>query len=154
MIFRDFVEQTKDALYALASQLEGERDLTPMLHFESEDGIASVVLDPGFFESAQSRRLFVHQFVIPLLHEHGARKVAWTFCAWSSPLHGVAPSIHPERRELLMATFIDAERHEIWRAPIVRTGGPDAPVLIGAWTAGPASESSGPLLTPIQEALR
>jgi hypothetical protein len=163
MNFRDFVEQTRDAIQSVAFGLRGERDVTPMLHLESRSGVTIVPIDPEFFENSTNVELLALHYVLPLIAENRTRKLAWTFCAWASPAgratHGPAaegtsprPSSHPERREILLATFIDPEVIEHWAARIVRTGGP---VMIGPWRSSVrASVDGGPLLTTIQRALR
>lgn len=151
MRFRDFVELTRDALEAVAFRLEGERTITPMLHLESELGVSHTGIAGAFFESSAAVEALVRRYVLPLIAEADARKVAWSYCVWASPNSGPRPAAHPERRELLLATFIDAEVIEHWGAPLVRTGGP---VLIGEWMAAIPNVGGGPMLSAIQEALR
>ncbi len=82
MRFRDFVEETKDAVHAIAGGLAGGRPLTPMLHFESGDnGVQIQAVDHRFFVSPGGRQRLIEGFVIPLVREHRADKVAWTFTA-------------------------------------------------------------------------
>lgn len=161
MRFRDFVELTRDALESVAFRLEGERTITPMLHLESELGVSHTGIAGAFFESSDAVEALVRRYVLPLIAEAQARKVAWSYCVWAAPqrrnppsaaTHAlVRPAVHPERRELLLATFIDAEVVEHWGAPLVRTGGP---VLIGEWMAAVPNVGGGPMLSAIQEALR
>jgi hypothetical protein len=137
-----------------------------MLHLESDLGISVTAIDPWFFSSSDGVQLLAHRYVLPLITQNHARKVAWTFCAWAAPSpveprdEGAAqagtagsprPSSHPQRREILLATFIDAEVVEHWAAPLVRTGGP---VVVGNWIPSKQNVGGGPLITTIQEALR
>lgn len=152
MKFRDFVEVTRDALESVAFRMEGERDITPMLHLEAEHaGITIIGIDPEYFQSARNIKTLVTGYVVPLIAENQARKVAWSYCVWVSPNGGPRPSEHPERREMLLATFIDPEVVEHWATAIVRTGGP---VLLGPWEDSIPNTGGGPLTTTIQEALR
>lgn len=159
MKFRDFVEVTRDGLESVAFGLEGDRDLSPMLHLESELGVSITGIDPGFFESLDSVQLLVARYVLPLIAESHARKVAWSYCVWAAPrrtppsaaTHTLMPAKHPDRRELLLASFIDPEVVEHWSAPIIRTGGP---LLIGPWEAAIPNIGGGPHVAAVQEALR
>jgi hypothetical protein len=150
--FRDFVELTRDALESVAFRLDGERTITPMLHLESELGVSHVGVDDAFFHSSAAVRLLVHRYVLPLIAQDHARKVAWSYCVWAAPAGGGRPAAHPERRELLLATFIDGEVIEHWGASLIRTGGP---VLVGGWHAAmPTVSGGGPMLSAVQKALR
>lgn len=141
MKFREFVELTKDAIEGLAAGTRDGRDLTPMLHLESQDGISLLALDPAFFTSASTREVLAHRVAVPAIREYRARKVAWTF---TGIVHG------EQSWEALFATFVDAERTEVWVAPIVRPE--NLPPVIGSWESWP--DTDGPLLTTIQETLR
>ena len=152
MIFRDFVEQTKDAIHTLAGGLEAQRPLTPMLHLESAGTVEIFAVDGRYFESPGSKQRLVEAFVIPLVRDHQATKVAWTFSAsirevpWSS-------LASDEPYEAVMATFIDRERSEVWAARVHRP--PAGVPFVGDWQAGIPNQAEGPLLIqPIQEALR
>jgi len=150
MRFRDFVEVTRDGLESIAFKLEGDRDLMPMLQIEDARGLSVIGVDPEFFAADRLER-FVAAYVVPLIIENQARKVAWAHCAWQAPAEGVRPSEHPERHEILLAVFIDPEVVEHWTAPIIRTGGA---VMLGPWQTGPQNALEGPLITAVQEALR
>lgn len=152
MKFRDFVEVTRDALESVAFRMNGDRDLTPMLHLESEQaGVTIVGIDPAYFDSADKIETLIAAYVVPLIFENQARKVAWSYCVWAAPDGGPRPSEHPERREMLFASFIDPEVVEHWGAPIVRTGGP---ALIGPWRAAVPNLGGGLIINLVQEALR
>jgi hypothetical protein len=57
MIFRDFVEETKDAVRELAAGARGDRDITPMVHLETETtGRELVAVDPQFFTTASDTK--------------------------------------------------------------------------------------------------
>ena len=151
MNFRDFVEQTIDAVESVAFTLDGDRDITPMLHLETPDGVSVHGLDPQFFASPAMVQILVSRYVLALIAGSGARKVGWTFCAWAAPVGAERPAEHPDRRELLTATFIDREVVEHWAAPIIRTGGQ---VIIGARASAVPNVMRGNPITAIQEALR
>lgn len=153
MNFRQFVEQTKDAVHAIAGDVGGERTLTPMLHLESEAGVHLMPVDPRFFDSIETRQRLVQGFVIPLVREHAAFRVAWTFEAWATARDGVRASEADDRHELVVGTFIDRERVEVWQARIHRP--PAGVPFVGQWEAWEPEATDGPLLiTPIQEAMR
>ena len=146
MRFRDFVEDTKDAVHAIAGGLAGGRPLTPMLHFESGDnGVQIQAVDHRFFLSTGGRQRLIEGFVIPLVREHRADKVAWTFTADVTDERGTY--------EAVVGAFIDAERHEVWAARLHRP--PAGLPFVGDWHPSPPDTTDGPLLIrPIQEAMR
>lgn len=144
MIYRQFVEQVKDAAIAGAAGLRGTRDLTPFLHLESGGSVIVFPIDPGFFEDEESRERLVH-VVVGLVTTYSADKAAWTFTGQAVSEDGVEP--------IVCADVLDREREELWTAPIVRGEDPhDVPVL-GGWSLT-ANEGAGFLVDPIQEALR
>jgi hypothetical protein len=136
VIFRDFVEETKDAVSALAGGARGDRDITPMVHLETEaSGRELVAVDPLFFTKDDGIEELLEAFVIPLIQERMATKVAWTF---TSEYEGV---------RMVVAVAIDSERHETWLAPLFPEG-------VGDWLGIGPSSTYGLLVGPIQEALR
>lgn len=149
MLFRDFVEQIKDAAEVIAGNIRGGRDLTPMLHFDSghqPGGVASIALEPAFFASAESRAKLVEHIAVPLIEARQPQQVAWTFTGTIGELESDASE------EVLAAVVVDRERHEAWHAQMLRRD--DAPPAIGGWRQLPANQQAGFLVTPIQNALR
>jgi hypothetical protein len=152
MRFRDFVEQTKDAVHTIAGELAGGRPLTPMLHFESPDsGVQIQAVDHRFFQSLDDRRDLVAGFVVPLVRERGTDKIAWTFTGDALTAY---VDREDDRYEVVVATFVDAEHDETWVARLHRP--PAGLPYVGEWRAWAADvDQEGPLLiTPIQEAMR
>jgi hypothetical protein len=147
MIFRSFVEQTKDAVHSLAGGLAGGRPLSPMLHMDSATGVGIYGIDARFFTEPDGRSRLIHGFVLPLIREHRASKVAWTYTGeWSY--------YHAERvdGELVVANFVDPERSELWTAEIHRP--PAGVPFVGDWQFSGPDEHVGPFIRPIQEAMR
>lgn len=151
MKFRDFVELTRDAVGTIAFDLRDEDAIVPMLCLETELGFTVVTADDAFFASSDGTRRLIEGYLVPLIRENHARKLAWVFCAWEAPPGGERPSEHPERREILMATFIDPEVVEHYGASIVRE---DGLVQVGQWIAAAPNVGGGPAITALQEALR
>lgn len=144
MNFRDFTEEVKDAIEALAAGVRGERPLTPMVHLESEDGVHALGVEAAFFESVQSRVLLVQGFVVPLIAERKARIVAWTFSG--------ERTVNGDTFEVVVATVIDRERAEVW---VARVGRVEERLVVGGWQPWQVDQADAPLLIdPVQEALR
>jgi hypothetical protein len=136
MIFRDFVEETKDAVRELAGGTRGDRDITPMVHLETEDtGRELIAVDAQFFIKPGGAEELIEGFVIPLIQERMATKIAWTFTAVADDLR------------IVVAVVIDRERHETWLAPLFPEG-------VGEWLGIGPNSTYGLLVGPIQEALR
>jgi hypothetical protein len=160
LTFRQFVEQTKDAVHTLVTSAhadvedDDERALTPMLHIENEDGVTITGVDPRFFDSLDARVRLVKGFVVPTVVERRAKHVAWTFEAWATTRGSeMRASENPDRIELVIGTFIDAERAEVWQAQLHRP--PAGRAFVGDWQPWEPAATDGPLLiTPIQEAMR
>jgi hypothetical protein len=144
MIYRQFVEQVKDAALAGAQGLRGSRDLTPFLHLESGGSVFAFPIDPGFFEDEESRARLVH-VVQGLVTTYSADKVAWTFTGIGITADGT--------ETIVCADILDREREELWSAPLVRGRNPDDMPALGGWSLT-ANEGAGFLVDPIQEALR
>jgi len=144
MIYRQFVEQVKDAAIAGVQSLRGQRDLTPFLHLESGGSVMAFPIDPGFFEDEESQARLGH-VAQGLITTYSAEKVAWTFT-------GIEVSAEGEQA-IVCADVLDREREELWTAPLIRgVQEHDMPAL-GGWTLT-ANEGTGFLVDPIQEALR
>jgi hypothetical protein len=138
VIFRDFVEETKDAVRELAGGTRGDRDITPMVHLETEEtGRELVAVDPLFFTEESGVENLVEGFLIPLIQERMAIKVAWTFTSATTT----------DNLRMAVAVVIDRERHETWLAPLFPEG-------IGEWLGIGPNSTYGLLVGPIQEALR
>lgn len=151
MLFRDFVEQNKDAMQAEVGAMPGT-DPAPVLTLDTPRGVMLVQLDPRSFDSRLSRIELVHGFAIPMIAEHGATQVAWSFAAWLASNSQVRPSQDPNRQEAVVVTVIDRERHEVWQGELHRNG---SQAMIAGWHPWAPNEADGPLLIqPIQEALR
>jgi hypothetical protein len=136
VIFRDFVEETKDAVRELAGGTRGDRDITPMVHLETEEtGRELVAVDPLFFTEPGGTEDLIEGFVIPLIQERMAIKVAWTFTTTADGLR------------MVVAVAVDRERHETWLAPLFPEG-------VGEWLGIGPNSTYGLLVGPIQEALR
>jgi hypothetical protein len=136
MTFRDFVEETKDAVRELAGGVRGDRDITPMVHLETEaTGRELVAVDARFFTESGGTEDLIEGFVIPLVQERMATKVAWTFTTLADDLR------------MVVAVAIDSERHETWLAPLFPEG-------VGEWLGIGPNSTYGLLVGPVQEALR
>jgi hypothetical protein len=136
VIFRDFVEETKDAVRALAGGTRGDRDITPMVHLETEaSGRELVAVDAQFFAEPGGTEVLIEALVIPLIQERMATKVAWTFTTAADDLR------------MVVAVIVDRERHETWLAPLFPEG-------VGDWLGIGPNSTYGLLVGPIQEALR
>lgn len=147
MIFREFVEETKDAVAMLAGGVSGGRDITPMVHLETEVGRELVAVDPQFFEVDGGTEQLVGRFIVPMIQERMAMKVAWTFTSAlrAKPQFDPPPEAEPAR--MVTAVVIDGERTEAWLAPLFDG-------RVGEWLLLPPNNIHGLLVGPVQEALR
>jgi hypothetical protein len=154
--FREFADGVKESLEKLVMGTRGERDPTPMVLLLREEGIQMVAVDHDFFhpDFPERRRELVSKFVVPMIQEHGAQVVGITHAGW---LFSAAPDDLPDlpvqRTEIITATVVDREVHEVWWAPLWRDV-PGHGFMLGEWRAWPANRQSGLFVTPIQEALR
>lgn len=157
MIFRDFVEQVKDATEMAAAGLHGGRDLTPFLHADTPEGVVIAALDYMAFTSRAGQIALVHEFVIPLVLERKVSKVAWSFTGDMTELPEVPQGIPfeeamVETTHVLVATFLDAERSELWHARLRQN---DSRAIVDDWRPWTPNATDGPILIqPIQEAMR
>ena len=89
-----------------------------------------------------------------MIVERGAFHVAWTFEAWPTTRGDEMRACEdPERIELVIGTFVDRERAEVWQARIDRP--PAGAGYLGGWEPWEVAATNGPLLIdPIQEAMR
>ena len=137
MTFRDFADETKEAVAALTAGVRGERDITPMVHLHSQGGGREIVaVDARYFDEGRVQEL-VERFIVPLVQERMATQVAWTFTS----------SIEESTR-IVTAVVIDREVNEVWAAYI------GADNSIGDWTNLGTNTTQGLLIEPVQEALR
>lgn len=148
VIFREFVTETLDAVRMLAGGVQGGRDITPMVHLETPDGRRELVaVDPLFFTEDDGVGELVDRFVVPLVREREATKVAWTFTAtWGA--QQLSPTLKVGSIRIVTAVIIDREVHETWLAPIF-----DGP-RVGDWLNLGANSTDGLMVGPVQEALR
>lgn len=137
MTFRDFTEETKEAVTALVAGVRGARDITPMVHLQSEDsGRELIAVDARYFNEGRVQEL-VEGFIVPVVQERMATQVAWTFT-----------SAIEDSTRIVTAVVIDREVNEVWAAHI----GDDN--TIGEWTNLGTNTTQGLLIEPVQEALR
>lgn len=149
MTFREFTQETLDAVRMVAGQL-GDRDVTPMVHFETQDGRRELVgVDPLFFTEDGGVTKLIDTFVVPLIREREIQKVAWTFTSAAGPNmyagggHDVAG---PAIVRVVVALVMDGEVHETWIAPLLPQ--------VGDWLSLGANTTDGLMVSPVQEALR
>lgn len=136
MSFREFVNDTLDALEATAANARN-RDLTPMVHLELPDGRREIVaVDHRFFTEDGGVEQLVAGFVVPLIQQHDAIKVAWTFT-----------SSFNESTRAVTAIVIDREVSEVWAAFLDDRS-------VGEWNNLGTNTTQGLLIEPVQEALR
>lgn len=152
MIFRDFVEQVKDATETSAAGLHGGRDLTPMLHAKTPEGIVIAVIDHLAFASRAAQVEMVHGFVVPLVRERQVDALAWTFTGDMTDVEGLGEDRLLDVVHVLVGVFIDRERSELWHARLRQN---DSRAIVDDWRPWPPNGTDGPLLIqPIQEAMR
>lgn len=152
MTFREFADGVKESLTQLVIGTRGVRDPTPMVLLSRHEGtLQMVAVDHDFFhpDFPERRRELIAKFVVPMIQEHGAEVVAVTHAGW---LFSASPS-DLNRQEVITATIVDREVHEVWWAPLWRDV-PGHGFMLGEWRAWPANRQSGLFVTPIQEALR
>lgn len=139
MTFREFVDSARDAGEALIAGRRADRSLTPMVLLDADDTINAFAIEPEFFESSERKRALVEGFIVPMVLERRARKVAWICTVVVRRHYGEVPS--------LLVVGFDGECEEAWIAPLIGEG-------IGAWCALAPNESDSIFIQPIQEALR
>lgn len=140
MTFRAFVDETKAAAGALIAGRGEDRDLSPMVHLQTQDGRVVVAVDPAFFADRERKEQLVRDFIVPLVREHKATVAGWT----------LACVIHPAGEasyDAVVVVVIDAEREETWIA--AHEG-----EVLAPWEALTANESEGIFVEPIQEEMR
>lgn len=142
MTFRDFTEETKEAVVALVAGMRGDRDITPMVHLHSEDGGREIIgVEAQFFAEPGGVEQLVERFIVPLVQERMATQVAWTFT-------GAFQDGYADPPRLVVAVVMDREVHEAW----VATLHPDAGV--GDWLNLGSNSTYGLMVGPVQEVLR
>ncbi len=143
-------------------------DFFPQIIILPGDGTSFEVMpiDLRFFENNEAKEYLTEVRLPPILDAFGAKLVGWLVSAWqvefNAPDEATARRMaagaldqHPDRREIVSLTGIDALSVATTQAEILRYG--HAPTL-GTWegvnTHKNTSALDGRLVDPIQAALR
>lgn len=142
MTFREFTDDLTRVAQAVLVRNAHGRTIPSYLHVARRDGRVDT-LHIGLGDTPELRKALIETAVVPLVQDMDPEMVGWTF-------EGVIAE-----QDALVVVVIDRERAETWLAPLFRPGEgwPDETVS-GTFTAWPANEQTGSLITPIQEALR
>lgn len=150
MIWRDFVEGMKDMGESMVAGLRDDRPLTPFFLYanETEAALGGMAIPPAHFQDDERLESLVRAFVIPLVLEAQATRVAWLL---NADVRYLRTGGRIDAPECVVLAVFDREVEETWAAPIYRYGDATA---IGVWQAWPASQTSSRLIEPVQQAIR
>jgi hypothetical protein len=141
----DLQSMARDVLVRNSSS-HGGAAIPAFLHMQRGDVRESQHV--GLPASPEARATLLKTAVVPLVAEIRPELVGWTF---EGQMTTLADPPVVEDASIVVVVAIDRERAEVLYAPLARALGQ---TLMGDWIGWPASEQSGALITPIQEALR
>lgn len=148
-----FVENVKGALRAGVESSRGGRDLTPMLHLKSPNGVQIVGVDPQFFtvrDQAAAQRDLAERFIVPLVEQNDVHMMAITWTAMRTTLRVSLSGAGEDRSRVVAAVVLSPDAQSGWIAPLTETD----PRTVGAWEELPSAMPDSALFTRIKEALR
>lgn len=152
MTYREFAENIKRQVRAIAATLEPGEDWAPVVFFERDGAVTVTPLPPAMLNSRTGKDALTAGLAM-VCQIAGTRKLGMVTTVWVAAPNdeGKAPSESDDRREGVMVTVYDAERAEGHLAVIERREG-EHPLLAPWDQLGDTVD--GPMARPIIEALR